>query len=72
MLAIMKNLFALRNLRPGWDSYGAQPVPQKIIERAAQLIPSLLSAWTPEPAIVPQVTGGLQIEWHRNGIDLEI
>ena len=65
-------LFALRNLRAGWDSYGAQPIRQEIIERAAQWIPSILQASTPEPAIVPRATGGLQLEWHRKGIDLEI
>ena len=27
---------------------------------------------TPEPEVVPTAIGGLQVEWHRNGLDLEI
>ena len=72
LIGTVVKLFALRNLRAGWDSYGAQPIRQEIIERTAQWIPSILQASTPEPAVVPQAEGGLQLEWHRKGIDLEI
>ena len=27
---------------------------------------------TPQPAVVPTVKGGVQLEWHACGIDLEI
>jgi len=27
---------------------------------------------TPVPSIVPTNSGGIQLEWHRNGVDLEI
>ena len=65
-------LYSLCDLRPGWDSYGAQSVQPEIIESVARWIPALLQPSTPEPAVVPQVRGGIQLEWHRNGIDLEI
>ena len=26
----------------------------------------------PRPAVVPTVKGGVQLEWHANGLDLEI
>lgn len=33
---------------------------------------SVLDDATPPPAIVPTWRGGVQAEWHRNGVDLEI
>lgn len=72
LIETIVKLFALRSLGAGWDSYGAQPIRQEIIERAAQWIPGFLQTSTPGPAVVPQVNGGLQLEWHRKGIDLEI
>jgi hypothetical protein len=56
----------------GWDSYGAPPIRRDVLEYAIKWIPSLLNESTPFPTIVPEVCGGIQVEWHINGIDLEI
>ena len=36
------------------------------------LINGLLGPTSPAPRVVPLSSGGLQLEWHRQGIDLEV
>jgi hypothetical protein len=33
---------------------------------------SVLDSGTPKPSVVPTSRGGIQLEWHRAGVDLEI
>ena len=62
----------LAALPPNWDSYGATPVAPEVAARAAELLIGLVQPETPRPAVVPTVRGGVQIEWHVQGVDLEI
>lgn len=63
----------LARLSPDWDSYGAKPLSQITVQRVlTKLLPILLHDGVPEAAIVPTRDGGLQFEWHRRGIDVEI
>jgi hypothetical protein len=71
LVAAIRRLYSLTELRTGWNSYAARPIQPDVIDYVAQWIPTLLQS-TPEPAIVPRVRGGIQLEWHRNGVDLEI
>ena len=64
----------LVQLPNGWNSYGARPVSPKTVHHAtwflreaASLIPNLAT-----PSVVPTVGGGLQLEWHVQGVDVEI
>jgi hypothetical protein len=62
----------LTALAANWDSYGAQPVTA---EAAVAAVRFLLNAAYPEiaaPAVVPLPDGGVQLEWHRGGLDIEI
>ena len=64
----------LVQLPGGWDSYGAKPVSSDAARAATTLMVKEASA-VPNlaaPAVVPTVRGGLQLEWHRQGVDLEI
>jgi len=72
LVAALRSLYSLTELRTGWNSYAARPIQPDVIDHVARWIPTLLQQTTPEPAIVPRVRGGLQLEWHRNGVDLEI
>jgi hypothetical protein len=69
---VIRSAVALLNLETGWNSYQAQPVETQNVIRSITLLSDLLDDTTPTPQIVPTVRGGVQIEWHRNGLDLEI
>jgi len=56
----------------GWDSYGGLPVTREVL---GEMVGWLLN-WTgheaPAPTVVPTSGGGVQLEWHMAGIDLEV
>lgn len=67
---IFEGLCKLLELPPNWDSYGAPQIEKQSIVTALEIIAT--SPDTPKPSIVPTVYGGVQFEWHRGGMDLEI
>jgi hypothetical protein len=54
----------LRGLQPGWDSYGAPPISEAAIQSA--------QAFLSRMDITPCSDGGVQLEWHTYGFDLEV
>lgn len=71
--SIIDKLTKLSNLRPNWDTYGAPAVSEYALERAAGFALHFISTRrVPIPDIVPTPSGGIQFEWHRNSVDLEI
>jgi hypothetical protein len=62
----------LLELPPNWDSYGAAAITPQSVVSALNLLIRLMDDDTPEPQIVPTPSGGVQMEWHTRGIDLEI
>jgi len=69
---VMQGFADLITLEPKWDSYSGKPIERSAIDKAMALLDALLSATSPAPSIVPLSSGGLQVEWHRHDIDLEI
>ena len=71
---VIRKASELVHLPPGWNSYGAKPVANEAVEAAitflVEAIPTRPNVVA--PAVVPTVRGGLQLEWHRRGVDLEI
>jgi hypothetical protein len=63
---------ALTALARGWDSYNAQPVEAETAMQAVRFLLDSVDPNLPEPSIVPLGDGGIQIEWHRGGVDVEI
>jgi hypothetical protein len=56
----------------GWDGYGA-PSPQlDMVVAAIRLLLEAMEDSTPAPNVFPTNQGGIQLEWHQGGIDLEI
>lgn len=70
--SVMQGFVDLITLPPNWDSYGAGAIDQKTVQEAMSFIDGLLGPITPAPRVVPLSSGGLQLEWHRQGIDLEV
>jgi hypothetical protein len=50
----------------------ALPTEQEQVELAASVLSHFMSDETPAPFLVPTSSGGIQMEWHLKGIDVEI
>lgn len=59
-------------LDSNWDSYGALPVDVDQAFTVLELLGRVMNNDTPHPQLVPTNRGGVQVEWHRSGIDVEI
>lgn len=67
---IIDRLNSLLQLPDNWNGYGERAVTPAAVAAALKLLGGNLSA--PTPWVVPLSSGGLQIEWHADTIDLEI
>ncbi len=56
----------------GWDGHDGRPVNFDVAAFAVQFLLQTLEPDGPAPLVVPLSYGGLQLEWHERGIDLEI
>ncbi len=68
----LRTLGGLFLLPAGWDSYGGRPPDPSCVLAAWRLLVAVMRDDSPPPAVVPTAGGGVQLEWHRNGVDLEI
>ena len=71
-LKSVEGVVELLSLPAGWNSYSAEPIAPQNAIAAIRLLAELLGPGTPAPVVVPTVRGGIQLEWHTNGIDIEI
>ena len=60
----------ISKLEKNWDSYGADPIKRKIINKTNNII-DFLDKSIPDPNIVPNVQG-IQLEWENDPKALEI
>lgn len=59
-------------LEEGWDSYGGQSTTIQAVLRALDFMNGILTSEAPMPQITAVPDGGLQLEWHTPGRDLEV
>lgn len=71
ILAIQK-MIELLELPPGWNSHNAKPIRKENVSYAVALLGHVMSRDTPSPDVVPMVRGGVQLEWHTHGVNVEI
>jgi hypothetical protein len=64
----LADIEALRSLQPNWDSYGAVAIRPEAIAKALDMKQGLSGPW----AVVPCSDGGIQLEQHAGGFDIEI
>ena len=50
-------------LKPGWDSYGADPIAPESIAAALKLLNEAERRQLPSPWVCPTPDGGVQLEW---------
>jgi len=70
--AAIQHLTRLLALPPNWDSHEGHPVEIVSTVKTIRVLVEVMRAETPIPAFVPTSAGGIQLEWHRAGIDLEL
>jgi hypothetical protein len=71
-LDVLGRFKELSGLPANWDHHGAPPVEVADLAEALKTLSGVMALNTPTPAIVPISGGGLQLEWHRAGLDVEI
>lgn len=69
---LMDRFNELTALPVGWDGYDGKPVSFQCASFAAAVLAKLFQNGVPAPSLVPGADGSLQIEWHRNGYDVEL
>lgn len=69
-LQVMKEFSALL---ANWDSYGSRRIDDLAIYHAVKFLLMVVGAKDgPVPIVVPTSRGGIQLEWHAIGADLEV
>lgn len=74
VMPVLERLSALVDLPPNWNGSASAPVEPRLAEVAVNEVLALVMPddAAPLPQIVPCVDGGLQLEWHRAGWDVEV
>ena len=65
-------LNALLQLAEGWDARRGQPVELAAVRGSVAVLAALMDETSAPPQVFPLSDGGLQIEWHIGGNDIEI
>ena len=65
-------LYSKLRLPPNWDSHGALPIDEQRVADAIKVLSGTMSGNSEVPWVVPTTDGGIQLEWHREGEDLEV
>ena len=68
----VQSLGKLLQLEPDWDTYGGSPIDPRCVVAALRLAFDIFPDEMPVPSVVPTSRGGLQLEWHTRGVDLEV
>ncbi len=65
----LNRLFALP---AGWDDPSAEEVTLEAVRGAVSVLAAVAGEATPPPQLFPLRDGGIQVEWHVGGNDIEI
>jgi hypothetical protein len=69
---VQAQLLQYAKMEGGWNSYDAPPITWDAGMFALNVLNDIMRPRTPIPQVVPSSVGGVQLEWHEKGIDLEI
>lgn len=62
----------LLSLPSNWDRFGAPPIEPTAIQNAIDALGLFMTDRSSLPQWTPTRNGGVQLDWHEHGIDLEI
>lgn len=72
-MSVLAKILDLTKLKPNWDSYNAPSIDAGAIFRAGVIAQSVIQTGIIQDcAVVPLSSGGVQLEWHRDGYSIEI
>jgi hypothetical protein len=69
--AVIESLQELLDLQEDWDTYGSGRIAPAAAAEALVLVINLMSDGAKLPSIVPMSSGGIQLEWHDDRVDIE-
>ena len=72
LLRALERVIELLQLPRGWNSHGAEPVSEAAFKQTVEFLTTYLIEDVAGPVLVPTVRGGVQLEWHRQGVDIEV
>ncbi|MEV4267782.1 hypothetical protein [Kribbella sp. NPDC049584] len=72
MTKVVERLEAIIALQKGWDGAEGEPVSHDAIQMSLTVLAETMSPDSIPPQFVPTPDGGLQLEWHCAGVDLEV
>ncbi len=72
LMPAIERVVSFGSLQSNWDSYRARPVDPLCAAAAIMFVLNNVSEQMPLPTAVPTSRGGVQLEWHCNGVDVEI
>ena len=72
LLRALEQVVELLQLPRGWNSHDAEPVSEAAFKQTVEFLTTYLVENVVGPVLVPTVRGGVQLEWHRQGVDIEV
>ncbi len=69
--SVLDRLNALSRLEAGWDGRGAQSLRQDDVVAALQFLFTVMIDGVQVPGITPLATGGLELHWVADNLDVE-
>jgi len=72
VISAIQRMIEFLELPPGWNSYNAKPIRKENVNFAVNLLGRLMGQDTPAPNVIPMVRGGVQLEWHTRGLNVEV
>jgi hypothetical protein len=71
-IEVQARLLKYVQMQKGWDSYRAPPIGWDTGLFALFVLNDVMRTRTPIPQVIPSAVGGVQLEWHEKGVDLEL
>jgi hypothetical protein len=65
-------LNSLLELRDGWDGRRARAITIPAVQSTVQVLAALMNEASAPPQFFPLPDGGIQVEWHVGGNDIEV